>query len=148
MRTALVLSACLIAATVTLAQTQKSLSPFEQELVNTETQFTQALVEKNVAFVKNAVADDFRGIATNGEFYDKDELVAEAQGGVPKDFRIYEIRVVQLDENSAVVAFNLIVPGGRPRYRHMTHTWTKQNGQWKLKFQQTTPNLWSATDLD
>jgi hypothetical protein len=30
----------------------------------------------------------------------------------------------------------------------MTDTWAKVGSQWKLKFRQITPNLWSENDLD
>jgi hypothetical protein len=143
---------CAVVVSITLAFAQspapKTLSPFEQELVNNEKQFMQALQDKNVSYVTQAVSDDFKGIASNGDFYEKDELVGAAHEGLPKDFRIYDVRVVRLDEGCAVVTYNQIVPGARPRYRHMSDTWTKDGGKWKLKFQQTTPNLWSATDLD
>ena len=143
---------CAVVVSVALASAQtpvpKSLSPFEQELVTNEKQFMQAMQEKNVAYVNQAIGDDFKGIGTNGDFYEKDELVGTAQEGMPKDLRLYDVRVVRLDESCAVVAYNMIVPGAHPRYRHMSDTWTKDGGKWKLKFQQTTPNLWSATDLD
>lgn len=150
MRGISLLCAVVGSVTLTLAQTPapKALSPFEQELVSNEKQFMQALQDKNVAYVNQAVSDDFKGIATNGDFYDKEELVGTAQEGMPKDQRAYDFRVVRLDDGCAVVAYNLIVPGARPRYRHMSDTWTKDSGKWKLKFQQTTPNLWSALDLD
>jgi hypothetical protein len=150
MRIISLLCAVVVSVTLAFAQTPvpKSLSPFEQELVTNEKQFMQALQEKNAAFVSQTVSDDFKGIGTNGDLFEKDELVGKAEEGMPKDLRIYDVRVVRLDDSCAVVAYNLIVPGARPRYRHMSDTWTKQNGQWKLKFQQTTPNLWSALDLD
>jgi hypothetical protein len=144
------LIAMLLIASLALGQgpSAKPLSPFEQELVNNEQQFLQALQGKNAAYVSQAVSDDFRGIATNGDFYDRGELVWAAKEGMPPGMRAYDFHVVQLSDNSAVVAYNFILPGDRPRYRHMSDTWTKQSGQWKLKFQQATPNLWSATDLD
>jgi len=155
MRTISMLSAILIGATLAVAQTQPSkpmsplpLSPFEQELVSNQNKFAQALAEKNVAYMSQAVADDFRGIGTNGDFYDKDELVGAAHEGVPKGLRVYDVQVVRLNDDSAVVTYNLIIPGARPRYRHMSDTWAKDGGKWKLKFQQTTTNLWSATDFD
>lgn len=126
----------------------KPLSPFEQELVNNEKQFVQALQDKNIAYVSQAVSDDFQGIATNGDLFDKVELLDTAREGMPKDLRVYDVRVVRLDDGCAVVAYNMIVPGARPRYRHRSDTWTKDGSKWKLKFQQTTPNLWSALDLD
>jgi len=150
MQNIFLLCAVVVSVTLVLAQTPapKPLSPFELELVDNEKQFMQALQEKNVAYVSQAVSDDFKGIATNGGFYEKDELVGAAQEGLPKDFRIYDLRVVRVGDSCAVVAYNQIVPRAHPRYRHMSDTWTKDGGKWKLKFQQTTPNLWSATDLD
>jgi hypothetical protein len=140
----------LIAVSSTFAQTPaaKPLSPFEQELVNNQKQFIAAQQEKNVAYVAQAVADDFKGIAENGDFYEKGELVGGVREGLPKDFRMYDIEVVRLDESCAVVAYNEIVPGAHPRYRHMSDTWVKDGGKWKLKFEQLTANLWSANDLD
>ncbi|MFY9559491.1 MAG: nuclear transport factor 2 family protein [Terriglobales bacterium] len=150
MRTIPLMCAVMISVSLAFSQTPqaKPLSPFEQELVNNENQFMQALAEKNVAYVNQSVADDFKGIGTNGDFYDRDELVGMAHEGLPKDVRVYEVRVVRLNDDSAVVTYNLIIPGGRPRYRHMSDTWAKDSGKWKLKFEQTTINLWSATDFD
>ena len=126
----------------------KALSPFEQELIGNQTQFLQAWQEKNAALVSQAVSNDFRGIAPNGDLYERSELVGNVHEGRPKDYRTYDFAVVRLDESCAVVAYNEIVPGGNPRYRHMSDTWTKEGGQWKLKFRQVTRNLWSALDLD
>jgi hypothetical protein len=150
MRSVFLLCVLVIGVSLAFAQVPqaKRLSPFEQELVDNEKQFVQAFQEKNVAYVNQAVGEDFKGIATNGDFYDKGELAGDAQEGMPKDLRIYDLQVVRLDEGCAVVAYNLIVPGGRPRYRHMSDTWTQDGGRWKLKFRQVTPNLWSALDLD
>jgi len=126
----------------------KALSPFEQELVNNQNQFMQALQTKNVALVNQTVASDFRGIATNGDMFDRDEVLNTAHEGLPKDFRIYDIQIVRLDDGCAVVTYNEIVPGSHPRYRHMSDTWTKDGGGWKLRFEQTTVNMWAALDLD
>jgi hypothetical protein len=66
--------------------------------------------------------------------------------GLPKDTRTYDFYVVKLNDDSAVVTYNLIVPGEHPRYRHMADTWAKVAGRWKLKFRQFTPNLWTVND--
>lgn len=129
---------------VTLASAQTS-TPFDQQLIDQQKQFLQAIQEKNATVLHQSVADDFRGIGTNGDFYDKSEVT---EGGLPKDTRSYDFRVIKLNDDSAVVAYNLVVPGSRPRYRHMADTWAKVDGQWKLKFQQITPNLFSANDFD
>ncbi len=144
------LGTVLVSVTMALSQTpsSKPVSAFDQQLIDQEKQFLQAAQAKQTTVVDRAVADDFRGIATNGDFYDRSEVVESAQAGMPKDTRAYDFHVVKLNDDSAVVAYNLIVPGEHPRYRHMADTWAKIDGQWKLKFRQITPNLWSANDLD
>jgi hypothetical protein len=149
-RILLLLAAVLVSSTLALSHTpsSKPISAFEQQLIDRQKQFLQAAQSKNAAAVDRAIADDFQGIGTNGDFYDKSEVVESAQTGMPKETRAYDFHVVKLNDDSAVVAYNLIVPGEHPRYRHMADTWANIDGQWKLKFRQITPNLWSANDLD
>jgi hypothetical protein len=151
MRSIFLLSAAiLVSAALAISQTPsvQPVSAFDQQLIDQQKQFLQAEQSKNSATVDSAVADDFQGIGTNGDFYDKGEVVDSVHDRTPKDMRAYDFHVVKLNDDSAVVAYNLIVPGAHPRYRHMSDTWAKINGQWKLKFRQITPNLWSANDLD
>jgi hypothetical protein len=146
----LVVAAVFGSVTMTLSQapSSKPVSAFDQQLIDQQKQLLQATQSKDATAVDRAIADDFQGIATNGDFYDKGEVVDSAQTGMPKDTRAYDFHVVKLNDDSAVVAYNLIVPGEHPRYRHMADTWARIDGQWKLKFRQITPNLWSANDLD
>jgi hypothetical protein len=128
------------------------ISVFEQQLIEREKQLLQDVQNQNSPAVDRSIADDFQGIGSNGDFYDKSEIVASAAAETPKAkdraTRAYDFRVVKLSNDSAVVAYNLIVPGEHPRYRHMTDTWAKVGSQWKVKFRQLTPNLWSENDLD
>ena len=148
MRSISLLCAAVLSVSLALAQTSKPVSAFDQQLIDQQKQFLQATQAKDPTVVNRAIANDFQGIATNGDFYDKREVVESAQAGMPKDTRAYDFHVVKLNDDSAVVAYNLIVPGEHPRYRHMADTWAKIDGRWKLKFRQITPNLWSANDLD
>jgi hypothetical protein len=59
----------------------------------------------------------------------------------------YDFNVVTLADNAGVVTYNVVLPSHIERYQHLSDTWVKENGEWKLKFQQTTLNLWSAHDL-
>ena len=146
----LLLGSVLVSVNLALSQTpsSKPVSAFEQQLIDQQKQFLQATQTKQATVVDRTVADDFQGIATNGDFYDRSEVVESAEKGMPKDTRAYDFHVFKLNDDSAVVAYNLIVPGEHPRYRHMADTWARIDGQWKLKFRQITPNLWSANDLD
>lgn len=140
----------LVYSSLALSQSpsSKAVSAFDQQLIDQQKLLLHDTESKNPAAVDRAVADDFQGIGTNGDFYDKGEIVESAQSGMPKDIRAYDFHVVKLNDESAVVAYNLIVPGEHPRYRHMSDTWARIDGRWKLKFRQITPNLWSANDLD
>ena len=146
----LLLGTVLVGVTLALSQApaSKPVSAFDQQLIDQQKQFLQATQSKDATAVDRAIADDFQGIATNGDFYNRSEVVDSAQAGMPKDTRAYDFQVVKLTDDSAVVAYNLIVPGEHPRYRHMADTWARIDGQWKLKFRQITPNIWSANDLD
>jgi hypothetical protein len=130
------------------AQTATPIPAFDQQLIDCQKQFLQATEDQDTDSVGRAVAEDFQGIGPNGDFYSKSDLVESAGEEVPEGTRAYEFKVVKLTDVSAVVAYNLIVPGEHPRYRHMADTWAKVRGHWQLKFRQITPNLWSANDLD
>lgn len=129
------------------APSAKPASAFDQQLIEREQQFLHDAVSKNETAVGHAIAEDFQGIGANGDFYDKGELVENVEA-TPKETRAYDFRVAKLNDAAAVVAYDLIVPGERVRYRHMADTWAKIGGRWQLKFSQVTPNVWSANDLD
>jgi hypothetical protein len=146
MRIISLLCAAILSAGLALAQASKPVSAFEEQLIDLQKQFLQAVQSKNSAAVEGAIADDFMGIGSNGDAYDRSEVVESVHEGLPKDTRTYDFYVVKLNDDSAVVTYNLIVPGEHPRYRHMADTWAKVAGRWKLKFRQFTPNLWTVND--
>jgi hypothetical protein len=148
MRSISVLYATILSVALSFAQSAKPITAFDQQLIDRQKQLLLATETKNPAAVDRVVAEDFQGIEINGDFYGKDEVVESAREGMPKQTRTYEFQVVKLTDDSAVVTYNLIVPGEHPRYRHMADTWARIDGQWKLKFRQITPNQWSATDPD
>ena len=150
MRSYLLISVVLMTSTMVVSQVPaaKPVSAFDQQLINQQKQFLQATDARSTAAVDHAIAEDFQGIAVNGDFYDRSEILDATKDAKPKETRAYDFRVIKLNDDSAIVAYNLIMPGEHPRYRHMSDTWVKTDGQWKLKFRQITPNLWAANDLD
>jgi hypothetical protein len=130
---------------------QSNLSSLQQELISTQKAFQNALERGDAEYVKNAVADDFLSVEPNGNSTGKKEFVRDIHPPEhPEPSPIfYEFNVIPLDEDCAVVTYNAVFPGSQlEKYQHLSDTWVKQNGQWKLKFQQSTLNLWSAHDLD
>lgn len=149
-RNLLLMSVVLLGSILAISQAPaaKQMSSFDQQLINQQTQFLQATDTRNATAVDHTIAEDFQGIGVNGDFYDRSEILDAAKEAKPLQTRAYDFHVIKLNDDSAIVAYNLITPGEHPRYRHMSDTWTRIDGQWKLKFRQITPNLWSANDLD
>lgn len=123
----------------------------QQEMIDLQKAFVGAQDRGNAEYVKNALADDFTSIETNGGTSGKNEFVhdihpPERPGPSPI---LYDFKVVELDESCAVVTYQAVFPDSHmEKYQRLSDTWVKQDGKWKLKFQQTTLDLWSAHDLD
>jgi hypothetical protein len=134
-----------------LAAQQSNTPSIRQELIDLQKALVNAQEHGDAEFVKNAVADDFTSVETNGSTSDKSDFVhdvhpSERPGPAPI---LYDFKVIQLDEGCAIVTYKAVFPGNQmERYQHLSDTWVKQGNEWKLKFQQSTLNLWSAHDLD
>ena len=123
-------------------------SSLHQDFVALQKAFVAAQERGDAQYVKNAVADDFIGIEKNGDTTERAEFIRVDQGEKPSQPPIlYDFRVIQLDEDCAVVTYNVVfLANQRDRYQHISDTWVNQDGHWKLKFQQSTLNIWSAHD--
>ena len=143
--------ACLLCfSIVTFAQVQgnapKPLSPLEQSLIASTKAVPEAQKSKNVDFLKRTLTDDFVFVGSEGRLHDKEEIIETARDGELKDYYTYNLRVVPVDDEAAVVTYDCIIhmpegdaPGMAPRYQHISDLWVKQDDQWRLKFQQATP---------
>jgi hypothetical protein len=126
-------------------------SSIRQEVIDLQKAFVDAEERGDAEYVRNALADDFISIETNGGSSGKNEYTRdihppERPGPSPI---LYDFKVVELDQGCLVVTYNAVFPGSRmERYQHLSNTWVKRDGKWRLKFQQSTLNLWSAHDLD
>ena len=123
----------------------KPLSPLEQALIANTKAVPEAQKSKNVDFLKHTLTDDFVFVGSEGKLHDKEEVVESARDGELKDYYTYNLRVLPVDEDSAVVTYDCIIhmpegdaPGMAPRYQHISDLWVKQDDQWRLRFQQAT----------
>jgi hypothetical protein len=128
-------------------------SAVEQTLIDLQKSLAQANVKKDAAFVDKNVADDFVQVGTNGDTSGKHDFVDEARDSDITNTILYNFRLVSLNDNAAVLTYDAVVHHtkqneGARRYQRVSSAWSKQDGEWKLKFQQLTPNLWSAEDID
>jgi hypothetical protein len=123
----------------------KPLGPLEQTLIAKTNAVPEAQKSKNIDFLKHTLTDDFVFVGSEGRLHDKEEIVESARDGELKDFYTYNLRVLPVDDDAAVVTYDCIIhmpegdaPGMAPRYQHISDLWVKQDDQWRLKFQQAT----------
>jgi len=124
----------------------KPLSPLEQTLIANTKAVPEAQKSKNVDFLKRTLTEDFVFVGSEGRLHDKEEIIVTARDGELKYYYTYNLRVVPVDDEAAVVTYDCIIhmpegdaPGMAPRYQHISDLWVKQDDQWRLKFQQATP---------
>jgi hypothetical protein len=137
---------CLSAIAFAQRNVSKPLSPLEQALIANTKAVPEAQKSKNVDFLKRTLTDDFVFVGSEGKLHDKEEVVESAREGELKDYYTYNLRVLPVDDDSALVTYDCIIhmpegdaPGMAPRYQHISDLWVKQDDQWRLRFQQATP---------
>jgi hypothetical protein len=141
----LISAALAIPAKAQSPQNRKPLTPLEQTLVDNSKTIPEALKTKNVDLLKRTLADNFYGVGSEGGLHHRDEVIDAAAEGMLKDYTVYNASVFTVDNNNAIVTYNLIVnmPEGdtdlAPRYQRISDLWVKSGEQWKLKFEQATP---------
>jgi hypothetical protein len=121
-------------------------NPLDQALTANTNAVLEAQKNRNVEFLKRTLADDFLAVGSEARLHDKQDILESAHEGELKDYSTYNLRVVPVDDGAAIVTYDCIVhmpegdaPGMAPRYQHLSDLWVKQDGQWRLKFQQATP---------
>lgn len=134
-----------------VASPQSPPSSIRQQMIDVQRALVDAEERGDADYVKKALADDFSLIETNGGSSGKNEFVRdihppERPGPSPI---LYDFKIIELDPTCAVVTYQAVFPGNQlEKYQHLSDTWVKQDGKWKLKFEQSTLDLWSAHDLD
>ena len=129
----------------TSGRQSKPLGPVEQTLIANTNAVPEAQKSRNVDFLKRTLTDDFVSVGSEGKLHDKEEMLTSAHDGELKDFYTYNLRVVPVNGETAIVTYDCIIhmpegdaPGLAPRYQHISDLWVKQDDQWRLRFQQAT----------
>jgi hypothetical protein len=123
----------------------KPLSPLEQTLMANTKAIPEAQKTKNVDLLKRTLTDDFVAVGSEGKLHDKEEILGSAHDGELKDYYAYNLRVLPVNDEAAIVTYDCVIhmpegdaPGMAPRYQHISDLWVKQDERWRLKFQQAT----------
>jgi ribonuclease HI len=146
--TAIFLASCIPGMAQTGAP-EKVLSPLEQALIGHEKNLIEAKKKDDAAFFKRTVSTDFALVGVDGQLLEREEAIDELGDSGLVELTPYDIKVVTVGEDAAVVTYDAIVrkapeedQGPPPRYQHFSSVWVKQGDGWKLKFHQATPTHW------
>lgn len=121
-------------------------NPMEQTLTANSKAFADALLHKDVAFLRRTLTGDFQEVTSAGHIDPESELLEAVHNGEFHEYRPYNVRVLTVNDDSAVVTYDCIVirpegdDGLAPRYQHVSQWWVQEDGVWKLKFLQSTPD--------
>jgi hypothetical protein len=127
----------------------KALSPLEQTLIASEKNLIEAKKKDDGAFFKRTLSQDFTLVGVDGELQERQEAVDELGDSGLLELTPYDIKVVAVGEDAAIVTYDAVVrkapeedQGPPPRYQHFSSVWVKQADAWKLKFHQATAAHW------
>jgi hypothetical protein len=126
------------------AQTAAPATQLQQALVAQTQAVAQAQKSKDGDTLKRLLTDDFQQVGSEGKLHDKDDLTGDAKDGKLTDYTLYNLKVLSIDENAAIVTYDAVIHMTEgddllaPRYQHLSDVWVKQGDQWRLRFQQAT----------
>jgi hypothetical protein len=143
----------LVATLVCVSPCFAQANPLQQALIDAQQRAANAEVKKDAAFFAHALAEDFTEVDPNGHTSDRDDFVKGVSDSDLTNILLYNFKLVPLNDGAAVLTYDRVLlrtkrDFGSRRYQHVSSTWVKDGADWKLKFQQITPNQWSANDFD
>ncbi len=120
-------------------------SPQEQSLIANSKAVREAQLQKDVEHLRSMLTDDFLQVGSEGKLHNKKDFLGDAEDGNLKEFMFYNPHVLEVDENVMIVTYDCVIkmpegdaPNLAPRYQHISDLWVRQNGQWRLRFEQAT----------
>ena len=144
-RSVIALSFCLaLACSAQTAGGGARTTQADQILVGQTQAVAQAQKSKDGDALKRFLTEDFQQVGSEGRLHDKDDFTGDAKEGKLKDYTLYNLKVLPVDDNAAIVTYDAVIHMTEgddllaPRYQHFSDVWVKQGVQWRLRFQQAT----------
>ncbi len=133
------------------AQTQAARPPgaLEQLLVTRENRLIEARKKDDDELLKQIVTANFSLVNIEGKVLEGQEAIDDFGDSDLLELSPYDMHASAICDDVAVVTYEAVVrkkvdedEGPPPRYQHLSSTWVKQAGEWKLAFHQTTARHW------
>ena len=143
---------CLAVAPRIVAQAtsaSKGSGTLEQNAITNEKALIEAKKKDDAVFFRRTLSGDFSLVGVDGKLLQSQEAADNLGDSGLVELTAYDIKVVALGDNGAIVSYDAIVrekpeedQGPPPRYQHFSSVWLKQGELWKLKFHQATAAHW------
>ncbi|MFZ0761305.1 MAG: nuclear transport factor 2 family protein [Candidatus Sulfotelmatobacter sp.] len=118
-------------------------------MIASEKSLITAKKKDDGAFFQRTLTPDFSLVGVDGVLHQQQEAIDELGDSSLVELKPYDIKVVAVDENAAIITYDAIVreapeedQGPPPHYQHFSSVWVKQGDAWKLKFHQATAAHW------
>src|SRR5580693_5844577 len=95
----------MVASIYCSVQTGTSSTVFQQSLIAQSQAVAQAQKSKDGDTLKRLLADDFQQVGSEGKLHDKDDFTGDAKDGKLTDYTLYNLKVLSIDENAAIVTY-------------------------------------------
>jgi hypothetical protein len=153
MKPSFVIPACIVALCAAgFAQTSQPGNSEAQALIGKSRAVLEAIKAKDVTALNGILAENFRSVGLAGDVGSRQEMLGAAREGFMKDFLFYDAQTFAIDSDSILVTYNSAITLSDqavqdmvddnitwPRYAKVSDLWVRQDGDWKLKFEQVTP---------
>jgi hypothetical protein len=122
----------------------KPLTELEQTLIGQSEAVVRAQKAKDLEALRRLLTEDFERVGSEAALHDKSDVLDDVREDTLEDYRLYDFKVLPVDENVAIVTYNAVIrmpegdEGPAPRYQRFSDVWLKQADQWRLRFQQAT----------
>jgi hypothetical protein len=142
-----------VAAMVSLSPCVAQSNPLQQKLIDAQQRAANAEIKKDAESFSRMLAADYAEVDANGDGSDREDVIKGVADSDITNILLYNFKLVPLNDGAAVLTYDRVIlrtkrDFGSRRYQHVSSTWVKDGSDWKLKFQQITPNQWSANDFD
>ena len=134
---------CIFSASLVAGQGPPKESAVEKQITGTILQMYEAEKHKDLKFVLSHLADDFAEIAGDGGVYHRADIEAGWSDVVVNDYRLSDCLFKRMARDAAYLSCKMELDAtykGKPlpqRFR-VTTVWTRQRGDWLIRFEQGT----------
>ena len=113
---------------------------FEQELLELDTAFLDAILHHDVSFIERTLPDNFLSVFPDGRIANKADELENVRTVELESYSTDDVRVHWYGDDVAIINFRLSLKiNGDTKQVRDSHVYLKRDGRWQMIMGQTTP---------